>query len=104
MPPVARASELAADGAWATIDAAGARARALACYEGLQVKIRPFRISIPDSELLGLKCRLERTRWTTPIREAGWTLGMDLGFLRSLADYWLNGFDNRVRPLTSEHH
>jgi len=60
------------------------------------VKIRPFQISIPDSELLDLKRRLEETRWPTPVREAGWAQGMDVGFLRSLVDYWLSRFDWRA--------
>ena len=57
------------------------------------MKILPFKISIADSELLDLKRRLEQTRWTAPIQEAGWTQGMDARFLRSLVDYWLNEFD-----------
>jgi Epoxide hydrolase N terminus len=57
------------------------------------VKIRPFHISIPTSEILDLRRRLEQTRWPAQISEAGWIQGMDSGFLRSLVDYWLNSFD-----------
>lgn len=57
------------------------------------MNIRPFRISIPSSEILDLKRRLQQTRWSPEIPQAGWNLGMDSGFLRSFVDYWLNGFD-----------
>ena len=57
------------------------------------MKIRPFHISIPTSEILDLRRRLEQTRWPAQISEAGWIQGMDSGFLRSLVDYWLNSFD-----------
>jgi hypothetical protein len=36
-------------------------------------KIRRSQISIPDSDLLDLKRRLEQTRWTTPLHEAATT-------------------------------
>jgi pimeloyl-ACP methyl ester carboxylesterase len=57
------------------------------------VNIRPFRISIPPSEILNLKRRLEQTRWSPEILQAGWNLGMDSRFLRSFVGYWLNEFD-----------
>jgi pimeloyl-ACP methyl ester carboxylesterase len=60
------------------------------------VNIRPFQISIPSSEILELKRRLEQTRWPAQIPQAGWIQGMDSDFLRSLVDYWLNRFDWRL--------
>jgi pimeloyl-ACP methyl ester carboxylesterase len=57
------------------------------------VNIRPFQVSIPSSEILDLRRRLEQTRWPAQIPQAGWIQGMDSDFLRSLVDHWLNRFD-----------
>ena len=57
------------------------------------MNIRPFQVSIPSSEILDLRRRLEQTRWPAQIPQAGWIQGMDSDFLRSLVDHWLNRFD-----------
>ncbi len=55
----------------------------------------PFRISIPDEELADLKTRLQRTRWPDEPADAGWALGTNLAYMKSLTDYWINGYDWR---------
>jgi microsomal epoxide hydrolase len=59
--------------------------------------IRPFRIAIPQSDLDDLHERLERTRWLDADKEgAGWTYGIDLGYMRELVDHWQHQYDWRV--------
>ena len=60
------------------------------------MKVRPFRIAVADRELQDLARRLTEARWPTPLPGADWTLGMDTQYLRSLMDYWRNGFDWRA--------
>ncbi len=57
--------------------------------------VRPFTVSIPDSEIDDLKQRLARTRW--PDRETvdDWSQGVRLENARSLVDYWGRGYDWR---------
>jgi len=48
----------------------------------------PFQIAVPDSEVTDLKRRIRDTRWLTSVLGAGWSMGVDLGYLRALADFW----------------
>jgi microsomal epoxide hydrolase len=58
---------------------------------------RPFELSIPQSVLDDLRDRLARTRWPeTPPMEP-WTTGTSVEYLRSLVDYWRDGFDWRAQ-------
>jgi pimeloyl-ACP methyl ester carboxylesterase len=56
----------------------------------------PFQIAVPDSEITDLKRRIRDTRWPTSVPGAGWTMGVDLGYLRALADFWSESFDWRA--------
>lgn len=58
--------------------------------------IRPFRIAVPESELQQLRRRLAETRWSPAQPGAGWSMGMDDEYLRSLVEYWLRDFDWRA--------
>ena len=71
--------------------------------------IRPFRISIPQSELDDLHTRLARTRWaqelpadqvTDGVQQGpvmpGWELGVPLSYVRRLVAYWLEEYDWRA--------
>jgi epoxide hydrolase len=59
--------------------------------------IRPFRIAIPQSDLDDLRERLARTRWLEEAAEgAGWTYGIDLGYMRELMDHWQHHYDWRI--------
>jgi pimeloyl-ACP methyl ester carboxylesterase len=55
----------------------------------------PFDISVPQPILDDLSRRLAAARWPDEPRGAGWTLGTNLAYLRSLVDYWRDGFDWR---------
>jgi pimeloyl-ACP methyl ester carboxylesterase len=56
----------------------------------------PFRIDVPEPELIDLRQRLERTRW--PEREPvdDWSQGVPLAYLQDLCDYWAHGYDWRA--------
>ena len=53
----------------------------------------PFQIAVPDSEVTDLKRRIRETRWPKSVLGAGWSMGVDLGYLRALADFWSESFD-----------
>ncbi|MDD5094669.1 MAG: epoxide hydrolase [Dehalococcoidia bacterium] len=59
--------------------------------------IMPFRIHVPEAVLDDLRDRLSRTRWPDQINDGDWSYGTDLLYLKSLCDYWQNGFDWRAQ-------
>ena len=58
--------------------------------------IAPFRVDVPEAELVDLRRRLERTRW--PEREPvdDWSQGVPLAYLQDLCAYWAHGYDWRA--------
>jgi epoxide hydrolase len=58
--------------------------------------IRPFHITIPQSDLDDLTDRLARTRWPSELPGVGWSRGVPLGYLKDLAEYWRTGYDWRA--------
>jgi hypothetical protein len=60
------------------------------------MKIEPFCIHTDDHDIDDLRRRLRETRWSQSLDGAGWEMGMDAAYLRSLSDYWLNQFDWRI--------
>jgi pimeloyl-ACP methyl ester carboxylesterase len=64
------------------------------------MKIEPFRIHIDDHDIEDLRRRLRETRWSQSVAGAGWKMGMDAAYLRSLIDYWCNQFDWRTVEVT----
>lgn len=56
----------------------------------------PFKIEVPESEVTDLKRRIREARWPTTVSDAGWSMGMDLGYLRALANFWVESFDWRA--------
>ena len=57
--------------------------------------IQPFRISVPDDDLVDLQRRVWSARWPAPSPEPGWGRGVPLDHLRDLASYWADGYDWR---------
>ncbi|HVM64583.1 MAG TPA: epoxide hydrolase, partial [Acidimicrobiales bacterium] len=57
----------------------------------------PFGLAVADELLDDLADRVRRTRWTDAIPGSGWMFGADAGYLRKLADYWVDGFDWRAQ-------
>ncbi len=58
--------------------------------------MRPFNIEIPQSALDDLNRRIATTRWPTEIPGVGWSRGVPLGYLQSLAEYWRTNYDWRA--------
>ncbi|HEY1666064.1 MAG TPA: epoxide hydrolase [Trebonia sp.] len=57
--------------------------------------VRPFTVSISDSEIDDVKQRLARTRWPNPETVGDWSQGVRVANARSLVDYWERGYDWR---------
>jgi pimeloyl-ACP methyl ester carboxylesterase len=57
--------------------------------------IEKFTINVPDAVLADLKRRLDATRWPDSLENVSWECGSSLGYMKSLADYWRNGYDWR---------
>ena len=54
-----------------------------------------FTVGVSDEAVFDLRRRLADTRWPDQIDNTGWDDGCNLAWLRSLADYWADGFDWR---------
>jgi pimeloyl-ACP methyl ester carboxylesterase len=57
------------------------------------MNIKPFTVSLRPAVLDDLRERLENTRWPDEVSGAGWDYGTNLGYMRSLIDYWHEEFD-----------
>jgi epoxide hydrolase len=57
--------------------------------------IRPFRVDVPESDLVDLHDRLARVRLPNWIDDIGWEQGIEEKTFRQLLDYWRDGFDWR---------
>ena len=58
-------------------------------------EVRPFRISVPDSDIVDLKRRIEATRWPTKELVKDRSQGVQLATLGELARYWASEHDWR---------
>jgi microsomal epoxide hydrolase len=67
---------------------------------GLSSAIVPATISFPQQDLDDLRTRLRMTRWPDEISDAGWEYGIPLATAKSLAEYWLDGYDWRLHERT----
>ncbi|MFJ8140899.1 epoxide hydrolase family protein [Streptomyces sp. NPDC096013] len=57
--------------------------------------VRPFTVSIPQSEIDDLKRRLATTRWPDPETVDDWSQGVRVENARALVEYWERGYDWR---------
>src|SRR5687768_3551472 len=57
--------------------------------------IRPFRVTIPEKELVELRRRIAATRWPTKELVEDRSQGVQLATLRELARYWTTEYDWR---------
>ena len=53
----------------------------------------PFVSTTIAAALDDLRTRLRATRWSDSPADAGWSLGVDVGYLRELVEYWSDEFD-----------
>ncbi|WP_211282548.1 epoxide hydrolase family protein [Streptomyces griseorubiginosus] len=57
--------------------------------------VRPFTVSIPESDIDDLKRRLAGTRWPDPETVGDWSQGVRVENARSLVDHWQHRYDWR---------
>jgi len=62
--------------------------------------IEEFTINVSDAVLADLRRRLDTTRWPDELENVGWELGSSLSYMKSLADYWRNGYEWRQQEAT----
>jgi epoxide hydrolase len=58
--------------------------------------IRSYRIDVPEVELKLLSDKLELTRWSDELPDAGWSGGVPLRYLKELASSWHDTYDWRA--------
>jgi pimeloyl-ACP methyl ester carboxylesterase len=61
----------------------------------MNVRLRPFRVDVPEDALRDLRARIDATRWPAVPTGAGWELGVDQDVLREACDHWRTNFDWR---------
>ena len=65
------------------------------------LSLRPFTVAIPQAEIDDLQARLANTRYaaepTTETDTTDWTHGAPVSYLRSMVEYWQDGFDWRAQ-------
>ncbi|MBP1886077.1 epoxide hydrolase family protein [Sinorhizobium mexicanum] len=57
--------------------------------------VRPFRVDVPEAELVDLRRRLAATRWPDPETVSDRSQGVQLDKLQELVRYWETGYDWR---------
>lgn len=61
------------------------------------MKIEPFKINVPQSEIDTLRTRLANTRWAPELENDDWSFGVNGTYLRELMTYWHETFDWRAQ-------
>ena len=59
------------------------------------IDIRPFKVHIPENDLVELKKRIKAARWPDKEIVADQTQGVQLATMQKLAEYWLKDYDWR---------
>src|SRR5213595_3723454 len=60
-----------------------------------ETAVRPFRVDIPEEQLVDLRRRLAATRWPERETVTDDTQGVQLGTIQELARYWMTDYDWR---------
>lgn len=58
--------------------------------------ITPFRLDVPEADLVDLRDRLARSRFPEPLPGNGWDTGVPVSYLRELVRYWRDEYDWRA--------
>jgi pimeloyl-ACP methyl ester carboxylesterase len=66
-----------------------------AAAESNDIAIRPFRVAIPERELVELRRKIAATRWPTKELVGDRSQGVQLATLKELARYWATDYDWR---------
>jgi pimeloyl-ACP methyl ester carboxylesterase len=61
------------------------------------MRLEPFTISVPESDIEDLKSLLARTRWPDQLSGIGWSQGTDCSYLESVVGYWRSSFKWRAQ-------
>ena len=61
----------------------------------MTIQPMPFKLHISDDLLADLKARLTRVRWPDEAPDNHWKYGTDLPYLKSMLEYWRDGYDWR---------
>jgi hypothetical protein len=59
-------------------------------------EIVPFRIEVPEADLVDLRERLRRTRWPEAETVDDWSQGVPLAYLQDLCRHWTEAYDWRT--------
>jgi Epoxide hydrolase N terminus len=59
-------------------------------------KIHPFRVAVPEAELVDLRRRIQATRWPERVTISDESQGVQLAMMQDLASYWATGYNWRV--------
>ena len=60
---------------------------------------QPFSLHVPDAAISDLRERLSRTRFPDQAPGQPWAYGTDVGYMRTLVEYWRDGFDWRAQEV-----
>ena len=60
------------------------------------MEISPFRIAVPDAQLVDLVARLANTRWPERETVGDWSQGIPLAYVQELCRHWADGYDWRA--------
>jgi epoxide hydrolase len=58
--------------------------------------VTPFRIDIPEDQIVDLKRRLRTTRWPDHETPGDWTQGIPLAYMKEVCAYWADRYDWRA--------
>src|SRR3712207_183082 len=61
-----------------------------------ETPIRPFRVDVPEEELIDLRRRIAATQWPDKETVADQSQGVQLATMQKLADYWATDYDWRT--------
>ncbi|MBR1167521.1 epoxide hydrolase family protein [Bradyrhizobium liaoningense] len=75
--------------------AAASAARLVPAIAGEVAAIRPFRIAVPDEQLVDLRRRIAATRWPDRETVSDQSQGVQLATIQDLASYWATDYDWR---------
>jgi pimeloyl-ACP methyl ester carboxylesterase len=63
----------------------------------VSAEVTPFRIEVPEADLVDLRERLVRTRWPEAETVDDWSQGIPLSYVRDVCRYWADDYDWRGR-------
>jgi hypothetical protein len=61
----------------------------------MNTAVRPFRVDVPEAELVDLRRRIQATRFPEKEPVSDFSQGVQLDFIQALARYWANDYDWR---------